>query len=94
MGEAGEEVQLYVYDLTGGMARALGQSLLRKWKYDYVTSINCTYIFLSTEKHIEGIWHTAIVVFGKEHFFGSNGISVCDPVSISYNHWLYYITST
>lgn len=30
MGEAGEEVQLYVYDLTGGMAQVLGQSLLRK----------------------------------------------------------------
>jgi len=30
MGEAGEEVQLYVYDLTGGMAKSLGQSLLRK----------------------------------------------------------------
>lgn len=30
MGEAGEEVQLYIYDLTGGMARILGQTLLRK----------------------------------------------------------------
>ncbi|XP_025416987.1 uncharacterized protein LOC112688143 isoform X3 [Sipha flava] len=59
MGEAGEEVLLYVYDLTGGMAKALGESLL--------------------QKPIEGIWHTAIVVFGKEHFFGSNGISVCSP---------------
>ncbi|XP_060839127.1 uncharacterized protein LOC132920630 isoform X3 [Rhopalosiphum padi] len=59
MGEAGEEVVLYVYDLTGGMAKSLGQSLL--------------------QKNIEGIWHTAIIVFGKEYFFGSNGISVCDP---------------
>ncbi|XP_016665000.1 desumoylating isopeptidase 1-like [Acyrthosiphon pisum] len=64
MGEAGEEVQLYVYDLTGGMAKTLGQSLL--------------------QKNIEGIWHTAIIVFGKEYFFGSNGISVCDPVSIMF----------
>lgn len=30
MGEVGEEVLLYVYDLTGGMAQVLGQSLLRK----------------------------------------------------------------
>uniref|UniRef100_A0A2S2NM95 PPPDE peptidase domain-containing protein 2 n=1 Tax=Schizaphis graminum TaxID=13262 RepID=A0A2S2NM95_SCHGA len=59
MGEAGEEVVLYVYDLTGGMAKSLGQSLL--------------------QKNIEGIWHTSIIVFGKEYFFGSNGISVCDP---------------
>ncbi|KAE9530903.1 hypothetical protein AGLY_011365 [Aphis glycines] len=59
MGEAGEEVVLYVYDLTGGMAKTLGQTLL--------------------QKNIEGIWHTAIIVFGKEYFFGSNGISICDP---------------
>lgn len=37
---------------------------------------------MCTEKNIEGIWHTAIVVFGKEHFFGSNGISICKPVSL------------
>lgn len=30
MGEAGEEVQLYVYDLAGGMAKVLSQSLLRE----------------------------------------------------------------
>lgn len=42
-------------------------------------------VIIFVEKHIEGIWHTAIVVFGKEHFFGSNGISVCDPVSILIN---------
>jgi len=36
---------------------------------------------LFAEKNIDGIWHTAIVVFGKEHFFGSNGISICEPVS-------------
>ncbi|XP_053687433.1 uncharacterized protein LOC128736941 [Sabethes cyaneus] len=30
-------------------------------------------------RHIEGIWHTAVVVFGREHFFGSNGITSCIP---------------
>lgn len=86
MGEAGEEVLLYVYDLTGGMAQILGQSLLRKSQracfvlYRIVLRmLSCPLFF--TEKSIEGIWHTAVVVFGKEHFFGSNGISVCDPVS-------------
>lgn len=39
MGEAGEEVVLYVYDLTGGMAKSLGQSLLRKM-------LNNTYLIL------------------------------------------------
>lgn len=31
-------------------------------------------------KHIEGIWHTSIVIFGKEYYFGQTGISVCEPV--------------
>jgi len=34
MEEAGEEVQLYVYDLTGGMAKSLGDSILRKMLYN------------------------------------------------------------
>lgn len=28
---------------------------------------------------IEAIWHTAIVVFNKEYFFGGDGISTCHP---------------
>lgn len=28
----------------------------------------------------EGIWHTSIVVFGKEYFFGNSGIEMCEPV--------------
>jgi hypothetical protein len=30
-------------------------------------------------KPIEGIWHTGIVVYGKEYFFGSAGIESCPP---------------
>uniref|UniRef100_A0A1B6EE06 PPPDE domain-containing protein n=1 Tax=Clastoptera arizonana TaxID=38151 RepID=A0A1B6EE06_9HEMI len=30
-------------------------------------------------RHIEGVWHTAVVVFGTEYFFGSHGISRADP---------------
>ncbi|TPP56379.1 hypothetical protein FGIG_12416 [Fasciola gigantica] len=29
-------------------------------------------------KHIE-IWHTSVVVYGKEIFYGSHGISYCEP---------------
>jgi hypothetical protein len=29
-------------------------------------------------KHIEGVWHTGIVVFSKEYYFGG-GISYDDP---------------
>ncbi|PAA71280.1 hypothetical protein BOX15_Mlig012558g1 [Macrostomum lignano] len=30
-------------------------------------------------KQIDGIWHTSIVVFGHEYFFGSDGIQFCLP---------------
>lgn len=40
MGEAGEEVQLYVYDLTGGMAQILGQTLLRKYNNKLIVNVS------------------------------------------------------
>ena len=33
-------------------------------------------------KQIDGIWHTAIVVYGKEYFFGGDSIEGCEPVSV------------
>ncbi|KAI6041367.1 PPPDE putative peptidase domain-containing protein [Pisolithus marmoratus] len=51
-------VQLYVYDLSNGMARQLSVQL--------------------TGRQIDGIWHTSVVVFGKEIFYGQ-GISVTPP---------------
>ncbi|XP_058811176.1 uncharacterized protein LOC131676066, partial [Topomyia yanbarensis] len=53
------EVVLYIYDLTRGMAATMSQMLLGR--------------------HIEGIWHTAVVVYGREYFFGSHGITSCLP---------------
>ncbi|GAX84150.1 hypothetical protein CEUSTIGMA_g11573.t1 [Chlamydomonas eustigma] len=44
------KVQLYIYDLTQGMAKVMSPMLLGK--------------------QIEGVWHTAVVVGGVEHFFG------------------------
>lgn len=35
-------------------------------------------------RHIEGIWHTSIVIFGREYFYGSHGIQSVPPVSIFY----------
>ncbi|KAG8711630.1 hypothetical protein FRC09_020503 [Ceratobasidium sp. 395] len=52
------KVQLYVYDLSGGLARALSLQM--------------------TGKQIDGIWHTSVVVFGKEIFYGQ-GISTTLP---------------
>lgn len=57
---AESEVQLYVYDISGGMARTFLSSLLGG-------------------KPMNGIWHTAIVAYNKEYFFGSDGIMSCVP---------------
>ncbi|XP_055299978.1 uncharacterized protein LOC129567289 isoform X2 [Sitodiplosis mosellana] len=52
-------VQLYIYDLTSGMAAMMSQMLLGR--------------------HIEGVWHTAIVVYEREFFYGGSGIQSCMP---------------
>ncbi|KZP01383.1 DUF862-domain-containing protein [Calocera viscosa TUFC12733] len=52
------KVQLYVYDLSNGMARSMSLQL--------------------TGRQIDGIWHTSVVVFGKEVFYGQ-GISIVHP---------------
>jgi len=55
----GRTVELYIYDLTNGMANMMSQILLGR--------------------HIDGIWHTAVVVFGREYFFGGHGIQCVHP---------------
>ncbi|GBP63471.1 Desumoylating isopeptidase 1 [Eumeta japonica] len=57
--EGGEPVDLYIYDLTNGLASLLSPALLGQ--------------------QIEGVWHTAVVVFGREYFYGSGGITSCNP---------------
>ncbi|RXW24882.1 hypothetical protein EST38_g925 [Candolleomyces aberdarensis] len=51
-------VELYVYDLSGGMAKQLSRQLVGR--------------------QIDGIWHTSVVVFGKEIFYGQ-GIFITQP---------------
>ena len=38
-------------------------------------------ILFISGRHLDGIWHTSIVVFGREYFFGGGGIVSCKPVS-------------
>lgn len=33
-------------------------------------------------KHLEGIWHTGIVAYGREYFFGAGGVQSVRPVSL------------
>lgn len=52
-------VELYIYDLSRGMAAAVSPMLIGK--------------------KIDGIWHTSIVVYNREYFFGSRGVESCNP---------------
>ncbi|KAI0917382.1 hypothetical protein AcW1_007420 [Taiwanofungus camphoratus] len=52
------KVEIYVYDLSNGLAKQLSLQL--------------------TGKQIDGIWHTSVVVFGKEISYGQ-GISITVP---------------
>uniref|UniRef100_A0A1A8GUJ5 palmitoyl-protein hydrolase n=1 Tax=Nothobranchius korthausae TaxID=1143690 RepID=A0A1A8GUJ5_9TELE len=47
--------------------------------YDVSRGMARALSFQMIGKHLEGIWHTAIVVHGKEHFFGGAGIGSCPP---------------
>lgn len=55
--ETSFEVQLYIYDLSKGLAKTLSSMFLGK--------------------QLPGIWHTSIVAYGREYFFGSMGIESC-----------------
>ncbi|GAA5870940.1 hypothetical protein JCM3774_003485 [Rhodotorula dairenensis] len=58
MGADGEQIQLYIYDLSNGLAAMWGRSL--------------------TGQDVEGIWHTSLVLYGMEVFFGQ-GVSIVSP---------------
>ncbi|XP_035432989.1 uncharacterized protein LOC118264555 isoform X3 [Spodoptera frugiperda] len=59
MAEQGMAVELYIYDLTNGLASILSPSILGR--------------------QIEGVWHTAVVVYDREFFYGGSGITSCAP---------------
>ncbi|XP_043522709.1 uncharacterized protein LOC122535319 isoform X5 [Frieseomelitta varia] len=52
-------VELYIYDLTKGIASMMSRLVIGQ--------------------HVEGIWHTAIVAYGREYFFGPSGIQTARP---------------
>lgn len=55
------KVELYIYDLSRGVASMVSPLLIGK--------------------RIDGVWHTSIVVYGREYFFGSQGVESCNPGS-------------
>ena len=74
----GFKVQVYIYDLTQGMARSLGPALLGKFLTIIFYSSNIVKMNVSG-RPLDGVWHTAIVVYGKEYFFGGSGVQWCSP---------------
>ncbi|ENN71084.1 uncharacterized protein LOC109544582 isoform X2 [Dendroctonus ponderosae] len=60
------KVEVYIYDLSGGLASQLSPMLIGK--------------------RIDGIWHTSIVVYNREYFFGSGGVESCNPGSTALGH--------
>ena len=82
-------VELYIYDMTQGMAAVMSPILLGKYLkiisvYKFSARLFfCNSCFCVTGRRIDGVWHTAVVVFGREYFFGSQGITSCSPVSMT-----------
>lgn len=71
-------VELYIYDMTQGMAAMMSPLLLGKFNFLF-SAIKINY-FQFKGRQIDGLWHTAVVVFGREYFYGSQGITSCSPV--------------
>lgn len=34
-------------------------------------------------RQLDGVWHTSVVIYGREIFYSSRGITSCVPVGIS-----------
>ncbi|XP_048507925.1 uncharacterized protein LOC105686408 isoform X4 [Athalia rosae] len=57
--EVGTIVELYIYDLTNGMASMMAPMMIGR--------------------NLDGIWHTSIVAYGREYFYGPEGIQSVRP---------------
>lgn len=70
----GSLVKLYVYDVTRGMARGISMSLLGILK-EARNVLIAVKIYEISGRQLDGVWHTGIVVYGKEYFYGNGGIT-------------------
>lgn len=82
-----QTVELYIYDLTSGMAAMMSQvnRILNQKFYSLKWIVNVYLLYflkMLLGRHIEGVWHTAVVAYGREFFYGGSGIQSCMPVSI------------
>lgn len=77
MAEEETEIFLYIYDMSKGLAKTFSAFLLGLFSliFFYFLKNNLNFVFLG--KEIPGIWHTAVVAFDREYFFGGMGIESC-----------------
>jgi hypothetical protein len=65
--DEGSDVLLYVYDMSKGMAKSLSSIFLGKVIF---LLVSCPFLISVINhlagKEIAGLWHTAIVVYGRE----------------------------
>jgi hypothetical protein len=72
-------VKLYIYDISHGLASAYGSTLLGRF---FQNDFNRLFLILNLGKHIEGVWHTGVGVYGREYLFGGSGISYTAPEEV------------
>lgn len=82
-----QTVELYIYDLTSGMAAMMSQvNRILNQNFNslkWIVNVYLLYLLkMLLGRHIEGVWHTAVVAYGREFFYGGSGIQSCMPVSI------------
>ena len=80
--ELEDRVQLFVYDLSNGLARRLSPVLLNKQVSKGVLIGGSCKRNLTKQRlccaQIQGVWHTAIVVGGLEYYYGC-GVNQSSP---------------
>lgn len=53
------------------------------------TMIN--YYIITPGQQIEGVWHTSIVVYEREYFYGGGGVTSCAPVGTTQYTYFSYL---
>lgn len=54
-------------------------SAIHLYVYDLSKGMAAQFSLMMLGKHFDGVWHTGIVAYGKEWFFGNLGVDRCPP---------------
>ncbi|CRK92432.1 CLUMA_CG005999, isoform B, partial [Clunio marinus] len=75
----GSSVQLTHFSVITKMDEDFGCQNVELHIYDMTQGMAAMMSPILLGRRIDGVWHTAVVVFGREYFFGSQGITSCSP---------------